>query len=90
MAIANLIRAAVMIRVADIYGPIPYSQVMKGLMYVPYDTNEEVYKNIIAHLQNSASTLYSYAQTYPSSKPMGSSDPIYAGDYALWPVWPTR
>lgn len=57
---------------------------MKGLMYVPYDTNEEVYKNIIAHLQNSASTLYSYAQTYPSSKPMGSSDPIYAGDYALW------
>ncbi len=31
MAIANLIRAAVMIRVADIYGPIPYSQVMKGL-----------------------------------------------------------
>ena len=84
MAIANLIRAAVMIRVADIYGPIPYSQVMKGLMYVPYDTNEEVYKNIIAHLQNSASTLYSYAQTYPSSKPMGSSDPIYAGDYALW------
>lgn len=75
MAIANLIRAAVMIRVADIYGPIPYSQVMKGLMYVPYDTNEEVYKNIIAHLQNSASTLNSYAQTYPSSKPMGSSDP---------------
>ena len=41
-------------------------------------------KNIIAHLQNSASTLYYYAQTYPSSKPMGSSDPIYAGDYALW------
>lgn len=84
MAIANLIRAAVMIRVADIYGPIPYSKVMKGLMYVPYDTNEEVYKNIISHLQNSASTLYSYAQSYPASKPMGSSDPIYAGDYALW------
>lgn len=84
MAIANLIRAAVMIRVADIYGPIPYSQVMKGLMYVPYDTNEDVYKNIISHLQNSASTLYTYSQTYPASKPMGTSDPIYAGDYALW------
>lgn len=83
-AIANLIRAAVMIRVADIYGPIPYSQVSAGQMYVPYDSNEEVYKNIINHLQSAATTLYDYTQSYPSSKPMGTSDPIYGGDYTLW------
>lgn len=84
MAIANLIRAAVMIRVADIYGPIPYSQVSAGQMYVPYDSNETVYKNIVTHLQDAATTLYEYTQQYPSSKPMGTSDPIYTGDYALW------
>ena len=46
-AIANLLRAAAMMRIADCYGPIPYSQVKDGKMYVAYDSNEDVYKHII-------------------------------------------
>ena len=46
-AMANLLRAAAMMRVADMYGPIPYSKVTDGQMYVAYDSNEDVYKSII-------------------------------------------
>ena len=50
-AIARLIRAAAMMRVADCYGPIPYSQIMDGKMYVAYDSNEDVYLHIIDDLK---------------------------------------
>ena len=82
-AIANIVRAAAMIRVTDTYGPIPYSQVKDGLMYVPYDSHEEVYTNIFNDLQNAAKTLSDYATQYPSSKPF-TNDAIYGGDYAAW------
>ena len=37
-AMARLVRAAVMMRVADCYGPIPYSKVADGSFYVEYDS----------------------------------------------------
>lgn len=46
-AFARMIRAITMLRVADCYGPMPYSQVKKGNFYVAYDTEEQVYKNIM-------------------------------------------
>ena len=45
-AMARLVRAAVMMRVADCYGPIPYSKVADGSFYVEYDSAEDVYKYI--------------------------------------------
>lgn len=83
-ALASLVKAAAMMRVTDCYGPIPYSKVKKGYMYVEYDSNEEVYENIIEDLGYAADILYSYSVTYPSSKPLGSSDLLYGGDYAMW------
>lgn len=83
-AMAQLVRAAVMMRVADMYGPIPYSKVSDGLFYVAYDSLEEVYANIFADLSAAATTLNDYAQLYPSSKPFAMSDPVYGGDYSLW------
>lgn len=83
-ALACLVKAGAMMRVADCYGPIPYSKVQKGYMYVEYDSNEEVYQNIIDDLSYAADILYSYSVTYPSSKPLGTSDLVYGGDYALW------
>ncbi len=82
-AIATLVRAAAMLRVADCYGPIPYSQVQDGKMYVAYDTNEDVYKNIIADLRSAAGVLYSYAMEN-SEKPLGAQDALYGGDYLKW------
>ncbi len=83
-AMATLIRAAVMIRVADCYGPIPYSQVADGSFYVAYDAAEDVYEQIIADLTNSATILFNYAAAYPSSRPIQGNDPIYNGDYTMW------
>ena len=83
-AMARLVRAAVMMRVADCYGPIPYSKVADGSFYVEYDSAEEVYKHIIEDLAGAATTLYAYAQEYPASKPLANNDPIFAGDYTAW------
>ncbi len=83
-ALASLVKAAAMMRVADCYGPIPYSKVQKGLMYVEYDSNEDVYRNIIEDLSYAVDVLYAYNAALPSSKPLGTSDLVYGGDYALW------
>lgn len=83
-AMANLLRAAAMMRVADMYGPIPYRQVTDGQMYVAYDSNEDVYKSIIEDLNSAASVLAGYASAYPDKKPLAAQDPVFAGDYAKW------
>lgn len=84
-AMAKLVRAATMMRVADCYGPIPYSKVVSDNLYVEYDSGEDVYKNIIADLQESASLLYNFSLLNPSYKPFADFDPTSLnGDYALW------
>lgn len=83
-AVATLVKAAAMMRIADCYGPIPYSQVRDGQMYVPYDSCEDVYKNIIADLKSAAGVLYSYSQENSGQNPLGAQDAVYSGDYAKW------
>jgi hypothetical protein len=84
-ALAKLIRAATMIRLADCYGPIPYSKIMNGNLYVEYDSAEDVYKNIIADLQESASLLFNFASQNAALKPFADFDPTsLKGDYVSW------
>lgn len=80
-AIAKLIRAAVMMRVADCYGSIPYSKVRDGQMYVAYDKEEEVYKHIMDDLKYAVGILGSFGN---NGKPLAGKDHIYDGDYAKW------
>lgn len=82
-AFATLVKAASMMRVTDCYGPIPYSQVRDGDMYVAYDSGEDVYRNIIDDLLAAADVLYQYS-TQVGLSPIGNSDPIYGGNYANW------
>lgn len=82
-ALAKLIKAASMMRVTDCYGPIPYSQVKEGAIYVPYDSGEDVYRHIIEDLMSSAEVLKTYSASVGLS-PLGNNDPVYAGDYAKW------
>lgn len=83
-AMARLVRAAAMMRVADMYGPIPYSQVAEGNFYVAYDSLEDVYEQIIDDLTSAATTLSAYAENYPGQRPLAGFDLIYDGDYAAW------
>lgn len=79
--IAKLIKAAAMMRVTDCYGPIPYSQVGNGKMYVAYDKGEDVYKNIINDLKYAVNVLGSFGD---NGKPLAGKDHVYDGDYAKW------
>lgn len=83
-AFARMIRAISMLRVADCYGPMPYSQVKKGNFYVVYDTQEQVYQNILADLTNAADVLYGYYTETNGNAPLGSNDPVFNGNYASW------
>ncbi|MEG1701099.1 MAG: SusD/RagB family nutrient-binding outer membrane lipoprotein [Alistipes sp.] len=83
-AMAQLVRAAVMMRVVDCYGGVPYSKVANGSFYVEYDSSEESYKHIIEDLSSAATTLYAYAEAFPSTKPLAGHDPIFNGDYSAW------
>lgn len=83
-ALARLVRAAVMLRVADCYGPIPYSKVTDGQMYVEYDSNEDVYHHIINDLRSAADQLYLFARSNEGSRPMAGKDALYDGDYSKW------
>lgn len=80
-ALAKLVKAATMMRVTDCYGPIPYSQVKDGQMYVPYDKGEDVYKYIIEDLKYAVSVLGAFGD---NGKPLAGKDHVYDGDYAKW------
>ena len=79
-----MIRAINMLRIADTYGPMPYSQVKKGNFYVSYDTQEQVYKGILEDLANAAEVLYNYSVETNGNAPLGANDPVFAGNYASW------
>ncbi len=83
-ALARLVRAAAMLRVADCYGPIPYSKVTDGQMYVAYDSNEDVYHHIINDLRYASDQLYLFVKSNEGSMPMGEKDALYSGDYSKW------
>ena len=83
-AFTCMIRAITMLRVADIYGPMPYSQVQKGNFYVVYDSEEEVYSQILNDLSNAAEVLYNYHRETNGHAPLGSNVPVYNGDYLKW------
>lgn len=70
-----MIRAITMLRVADCYGPMPYSQVKKGNFYVAYDTEEQVYKNIMEDFASAANVLYNYYKDTNGNAPLASNDP---------------
>lgn len=83
-AFARMVRAITMLRVTDCYGPMPYSKVQKGNFYVAYDTQEEVYKNILEDLGNAATVLFAYYKESNGNAPLGSNDPLFNGDYSKW------
>ena len=57
-AIAQIIKVAVMHRVTDTFGPIPYSQIgADGALSTPYDSEEKVYNTFFDELDAAIKTL---------------------------------
>ncbi len=79
--LANIIRVATQHKMADIYGPIPYSQVGSGAIAVGYDSVKDVYINMINDLNASIEALTEIAQDAPnSSVPFGPYDYVYKAE----------
>lgn len=81
---ANILRVATMLRVTDMYGPIPYSKIGEGGITTSYDDVQAVYHYMIEDLNNSVSSLNSYLSDTPERSPLADYDVVYNGDFSKW------
>ncbi|MDR2086307.1 MAG: SusD/RagB family nutrient-binding outer membrane lipoprotein [Dysgonamonadaceae bacterium] len=82
---ANIIRVAVMLRLTDTYGPIPYSKMGGGQLAVAYDNVQDIYHYMIADLTNSITALTAFVdENKGKANPMAEFDLVYGGDLTKW------
>jgi hypothetical protein len=82
---ANIVRVAVMLRVTDTYGPIPYSNIDGGHLSVEYDAVQDIYHHMINDLNSSIFILSGFIREIEGrNNPMTEFDPVYKGDFSKW------
>ncbi len=82
-AFASLYRVAVMQRLTDNYGPIPYSDILRTeKITVRYDPQETVYDELFEELDG-AIAAFAGNISLPASG-WGTYDRVYSGDIAKW------
>ncbi len=79
IAVSKIFQAVIFKRVTDTWGNIPYSEALKGLDLISpkYDTQEEIYKGLIASVKASRDMILT-----AEKGPIG--DNIYGGDVVKW------
>ncbi len=86
LALGKVLRVAIMHRVTDMYGPIPYSKIISKTgeisLAVPYDSQETVYKTMIQELDDISAILQDNINL--STEAFGKFDDVYAGDLSKW------
>jgi len=81
---AQIIRVTAMQRITDMYGPIPYSKVESGSIAVGYDSQEDVYKNMLSDLDKAIEDLTEFVKENPDYTAMATFDKVYNGDFSQW------
>ena len=79
-AVALVWKVQISHRVADLYGPMPYSDANNAQVSVKYDSQEEVYKQMFVDL-NTAITVLAQNRT---ANAFGTDDQIYSGSVEKW------
>lgn len=85
IAFANTMRVAIMHRVTDSYGPIPYTKIMdnpKESIYVEYDTQEQVYMKMFEELDAAIESFR--ANSTLSATAWSRYDNVYYGNIGQW------
>ena len=83
VAFAKLLRVAIMQRVTDSYGPIPYSKLESNeSVYVEYDSQEAVYTKMFEELDEVLAVLHANEQL--SADAFRKFDYVYYGDILKW------
>jgi hypothetical protein len=70
-------------RQTDYWGPIPYFSVNNNENAVPYDSQQDIYADLIKLLDEATATMTAHA----GENAFGSNDQIYAGDIDKWSVF---
>ncbi len=85
---SNILRVAAMHRLADMYGPIPYSAVGSGAINSKYDSVEEVYTNMMKDLDVAIADITAYIDANPQNIVfLDGADVVYKGDLKKWVVF---
>lgn len=85
VAIAKIIRVEAMHRVADIYGPVPYSKAMQGGDAVPYDDLETLYKTFIEELGECVDGLTAFVdEGKADANRISEFDIVCGADHKQW------
>jgi hypothetical protein len=79
-AIAQIWRVITYERIANYWGPIPYSQVNNNESAVAYDREEDIYKSFFTTLDDAVAVLNANA----GGNVYGDNDQIYNGDIDKW------
>jgi len=89
LAFAKLLRVASMHRVTDTFGPIPYSKMSAAggteggsSLTAPYDSQEDVYKNMITELNEVIEVLTENQLMNPDN--YKNFDKVYSGNIVKW------
>lgn len=81
IAVGKVIKVAGMHRIADTYGPMPYSKIGEdGALQVPFDSQEQAYKTMIDELDAAISVL----TENQTNNFAASADIIFGGDVKKW------
>lgn len=83
-AMGDIVKVALMHRVTDTYGPIPYLQIGSGEVTMAYDPQETVYKKFFEELSSAIDVLTAFWQAQPATKVLEAYDNVYYGDVAKW------
>lgn len=78
-AVTDIVRIIAWNRATDVFGPIAYTRAGQGEISPKFDSQEDVYKAMLADLDKAVQVL----NNYPSSV-LSSYDLIYGGDAKKW------
>jgi len=83
-ALGLVAKVEAMHRVADAYGPIPYTGFGSGTSGGDYDALDLVYNQFFKELDEAIDVLTAYAIANPSSQILRKYDYVYSGDPVKW------
>ena len=81
-ALADILKVAVLHRVTDAYGPIPYSALTSGSLTVAYDAQAQVYAQMFQELGAAIDLLTEAPATVFA--PLARFDRVFYGDATKW------
>lgn len=83
-ALTQIWKAFTYQRQTDYWGPIPYFSVNNNENAVPYDSQQDIYADLIKLLDEATTTLET---GYTGTNAFGTNDQIYAGNVDKWIVF---